>query len=59
MLSRAWTERLAMSRFKEDQHMFSIRASVIATIAIVVTVHGVALAAKVDDPTTFAKTRQP
>ena len=35
--------------------MFSIRASVIATIAIVVTAHGVALAAKVDDPTTFGQ----
>ncbi len=35
--------------------MFSIRASVIATIAIVVAAHGVALGAKVDDPTTFGQ----
>jgi len=33
--------------------MFSIRASVIASIAIVLASHGVVLAAKVDDPTTF------
>ena len=35
--------------------MFSIRGSVIATIAIVVAAHGVSLAAKVDDPTTFSQ----
>ena len=35
--------------------MFSIRASVIATIAIVVAAHGVSLAAKADDPTTFSQ----
>jgi hypothetical protein len=44
-----------MSRIKGDQDMFSIRASVIAMIAIVVAAHGVALAAKVDDPTTFGQ----
>ena len=35
--------------------MFSIRASVIVSIAIVLASHGVALAAKVDDPTTFSQ----
>ena len=35
--------------------MFSIRASVIASIAIVLASHGVASAAKVDDPTTFSQ----
>ena len=35
--------------------MFGIRASVIAMIAIVVAFYGVALAAKVDDPTTFGQ----
>ncbi len=35
--------------------MFRIRASVIASIAIVVASHAVALAARVDDPTTFSQ----